>query len=78
MVGHLAWKIRELTLTIRVVSFDMTSCSTRSGKSIEHNQMQRLLSDLKAHPLAWAFLIPVNADEVPDYYGVIKRPMGPY
>lgn len=40
--------------------------------------MRRLLSDLKAHPLAWAFLNPVNADEVPDYYGVIKRPMGLY
>lgn len=40
--------------------------------------MQRFLSDLKAHPLAWAFLNPVNADEVPDYYGVIKRPMGLY
>ncbi|KAG1771761.1 Bromodomain-containing protein [Suillus occidentalis] len=53
----------------------VTSCSTRSGKSAEHTQMQRLLSDLKAHPLAWAFLTPVNADEVPDYYGVIKRPM---
>ncbi|KAG2150897.1 hypothetical protein DEU56DRAFT_778957 [Suillus clintonianus] len=49
--------------------------STRSGKSAEHTQIQRLLSDLKAHPLAWAFLNPVNADEVPDYYGVIKRPM---
>jgi histone acetyltransferase len=49
--------------------------TTRSGKSAEHTQMQRLLSDLKAHPLAWAFLNPVNADEVPDYYGVIKRPM---
>ncbi|KAG2055785.1 hypothetical protein BDR06DRAFT_953620 [Suillus hirtellus] len=49
--------------------------STRSGKSAEHTQMQRFLSDLKAHPLAWAFLNPVNADEVPDYYGVIKRPM---
>jgi histone acetyltransferase len=52
--------------------------STRSGKSAEHTQMLRLLSELKAHPLAWAFLNPVNADEVPDYYGVIKRPMGPY
>lgn len=38
--------------------------------------MERLLSDLGQHPLAWAFLQPVNGDEVPDYYEVIKEPMG--
>ena len=38
--------------------------------------MQRLLSDLQGHPQAWAFLQPVNGDEVEDYYDVIKRPMG--
>jgi hypothetical protein len=45
-------------------------------KSAEHAFMERLLSDLQQHPLAWAFLQPVNADEVPDYYDNIKRPMG--
>ena len=38
--------------------------------------MERLLSDLQQHPLSWAFLQPVNAEEVPDYYEVIKDPMG--
>jgi len=38
--------------------------------------MERLLSDLEQHPLSWAFLQPVNAEEVPDYYDVIKEPMG--
>ena len=38
--------------------------------------MQRLLSDLQGHPQAWAFLQPVNGNEVEDYYDVIKRPMG--
>ena len=38
--------------------------------------MQRLLSDLQGHPQAWAFLQPVNGEEVEDYYDVIKRPMG--
>jgi hypothetical protein len=38
--------------------------------------MQRLLSDLQQHPQAWAFLQPVNGEEVEDYYDVIKRPMG--
>jgi len=37
--------------------------------------MERLLSDLQQHPLSWAFLQPVNGEEVPDYYEVIKDPM---
>lgn len=38
--------------------------------------MEKLLSELQAHTLSFAFLKPVNADEVPDYYDVIKEPMG--
>lgn len=38
--------------------------------------MRRILTELQAHPLAWAFLQPVNGDEVADYYNVIKQPMG--
>ena len=45
-------------------------------KSPERNIMERLLSDLQQHALSWAFLQPVNAEEVPDYYEVIKEPMG--
>ena len=26
--------------------------------------------------MAWPFLEPVDPDEVPDYYNVIKEPMG--
>jgi len=45
-------------------------------KSPERNIMERLLSDLRQHPLSWAFLQPVNGEEVPDYYEVIREPMG--
>jgi len=38
-------------------------------------KMQRMLSELQGHNDAWAFLQPVNRDEVPDYYDVIKHPM---
>lgn len=38
--------------------------------------MARLLSDLQGHALAWAFLRPVNKEDVVDYYDVIKKPMG--
>ncbi|KAI0930495.1 hypothetical protein AcV5_007186 [Taiwanofungus camphoratus] len=49
-----------------------------TGKSAEHTTMEKLLSDLQGHTLAWPFQSPVNADEVTDYYDVIKKPMGMY
>lgn len=49
-----------------------------TGKSIEQSNMERLLGDLQIHPVAWAFLHPVNGDDVPDYYEVIKKPMGKF
>jgi len=38
--------------------------------------MQQLLAALQSHPQAWAFLQPVNGEDVTDYYQVIKKPMG--
>ena len=35
-----------------------------------------LLNQIKAHKSSWPFLEPVNARDVPDYYKVIKEPMG--
>jgi len=32
--------------------------------------MQKLLTDLQAHPSAWPFMKPVNKEEVQDYYEV--------
>ncbi|KAJ7072172.1 hypothetical protein C8F01DRAFT_1205804 [Mycena amicta] len=37
--------------------------------------MQKTLKELKEHSAAWAFLQPVNGNEVIDYYDVIKEPM---
>ena len=31
---------------------------------------------LQAHKMAWPFLDPVDEKEVPDYYSIIKEPMG--
>ncbi|KAL0956426.1 hypothetical protein HGRIS_002574 [Hohenbuehelia grisea] len=44
-------------------------------KNAEQNYMERLLRDLKGHSNAWPFMVPVNAEEVPEYYEVIKNPM---
>jgi len=38
--------------------------------------MEKLINELTAHPRAWPFLKPVNEKEVPDYYQIIKHPMG--
>lgn len=48
------------------------------AKSPLYAAMRRILVELQNHPLAWAFLQPVKADEVPDYYNVIKHPMGAF
>ena len=45
-------------------------------KSAERSAMEKLLSDLQGHALAWPFLQPVNADDVADYYEYITHPMG--
>ncbi|KAF8441598.1 Bromodomain-containing protein [Boletus edulis BED1] len=53
----------------------MSTCPRSTPQSAEHNFMHRLLGDMKAHPNAWPFLVPVNREEVIDYYEVVKRPM---
>ncbi|THV02412.1 Bromodomain-containing protein [Dendrothele bispora CBS 962.96] len=44
-------------------------------KSPDRLFMERLLRELKNHNQAWPFLLPVNAEEVPDYHTVIETPM---
>lgn len=46
------------------------------AKSPLYSAMRRILVELQNHPVAWAFLHPVKAEEVPDYYSVISNPMG--
>ena len=36
--------------------------------------MKKIITELQEHPQAWPFLVPVAG--VPDYYNVIKEPMG--
>lgn len=40
-----------------------------------YSQLLHLLNDMQNHQSAWPFLIPVNKDDVHDYYDVIKEPM---
>jgi len=54
---------------------DQNEATRSQHKDPERSIMERLLDDLKQHSVAWAFRQPVNAEDVPDYYEVIKEPM---
>ncbi|KAG5853753.1 hypothetical protein ANANG_G00029660 [Anguilla anguilla] len=43
----------------------------------DYEGLRRILRSLQAHKMAWPFLEPVDPNDAPDYYGVIKEPMGP-
>lgn len=47
-----------------------------NARSPEHSAMEKLLTELQGHTLAFAFQKPVDKKEVLDYYDVIKEPMG--
>lgn len=54
---------------------DMDELARQPRHGPNYNQLLHLLNDLQNHSAAWPFLQPVNKDEVPDYYDVIKDPM---
>jgi histone acetyltransferase len=37
--------------------------------------LQHILNAIKNHESAWPFQDPVNPEDVPDYYDIIKEPM---
>ncbi|KAJ7703031.1 hypothetical protein B0H17DRAFT_1157163 [Mycena rosella] len=45
------------------------------SRSSDQYFMEKTMKELKEHSAAWAFQFPVNAEEVVDYYDVIKEPM---
>ncbi|KAK4129365.1 histone acetyltransferase-like protein [Parathielavia appendiculata] len=54
---------------------DMDELARQPRHGPNYNQLLHLLNDLQNHPSSWPFLVPVNKDEVLDYYDVIKEPM---
>lgn len=54
---------------------EMDKLAQKPKRGPHYNYMVTLLSELTNHPLAWPFAVPVNKDEVGDYYDVIKEPM---
>lgn len=53
----------------------MDELARRPKRGPHHSAMRQILSELGNHASAWPFQNPVSADDVPDYYDVIKNPM---
>ncbi|XP_053712587.1 nucleosome-remodeling factor subunit BPTF-like isoform X1 [Synchiropus splendidus] len=51
----------------------MTVFTPLTEKDLEG--LKRILRSLQAHKMAWPFLEPVDTNDAPDYYKVIKEPM---
>ncbi|OWB63687.1 hypothetical protein B5S29_g4688 [[Candida] boidinii] len=54
---------------------EMDQLAQKPKRSPHHGVMFNLLTDMQNHPSSWPFVNPVNKEEVPDYYEVIKEPM---
>jgi histone acetyltransferase len=54
---------------------EMDELARRPKRGPHFALMQHLLSEMQNNAAAWPFLQPVNREEVPDYYEVIKEPM---
>lgn len=54
---------------------DMDELARQPRHGPNYNQLLHLLNDLQNHNSSWPFLVPVDRDEVADYYEVIKEPM---
>ncbi|BGP41000.1 histone acetyltransferase [Rhodotorula kratochvilovae] len=54
---------------------ELDELTRRPKRGPQFAVMKKLLTLLIDHPSSWAFANPVNAQEVTDYYDVIKEPM---
>ena len=56
-------------------SEEMDILAQKPKRGPHYNFMVTLFAEMSNHPSAWPFAVPVNKEEVPDYYEVIKEPM---
>ncbi|OTB00739.1 hypothetical protein M426DRAFT_15225 [Hypoxylon sp. CI-4A] len=54
---------------------DMDKLSREPRRSAAFNQLRRFLQQIQNHNRAWPFQKPVDEEDAPDYYAVIKTPM---
>ncbi|KAJ2083896.1 histone acetyltransferase [Coemansia sp. RSA 988] len=54
---------------------EMDEISRRHARSKLNTWQITVVSEMLVHPSAWPFQKPVDSQEVPDYYNVVKEPM---
>ncbi|XP_022221729.2 nucleosome-remodeling factor subunit NURF301 isoform X3 [Drosophila obscura] len=54
---------------------DANALNMKPLTSNETNELKDLIKQIQLHKSAWPFMEPVDPDEAPDYYKVIKEPM---
>ncbi|KAJ2637770.1 histone acetyltransferase [Coemansia sp. RSA 1286] len=54
---------------------EMDEISRRLARSKLNTWQINVVSEMLVHPSAWPFQKPVDQNEVPDYYAVVKEPM---
>ena len=60
----------------RKTSFDeLKEMSFEKDLDKLYSVLKNIYNQLKSHPSSWPFLKPVSANDVPDYYEVVKNPM---
>ena len=64
---------KRATREKRPSSFD--ELDSRSKQNEGYRKIYKIFKTLKQHPLAGPFLHPVDANQVPDYYQIIKDPI---
>ncbi|XP_065053694.1 histone acetyltransferase KAT2A-like isoform X1 [Rhopilema esculentum] len=58
-----------------ILSLDTVPKADETGKEKLQKTLRDVLTAVKNHASAWPFLKPVDKNEVPDYYDIIKYPM---
>lgn len=70
-MGHKEYEeLKKLIKQIQVIVYSTTI------QSFQHFSEQFSSVDLQSHKSAWPFMEPVDQNEAPDYYVLIKDPMG--
>lgn len=68
-------RIKVATQFIKI-TFSNSNYRAHGNKKTNRSIMASITAELKKHAKSWPFRSPVNGDEVPDYYKIIKAPMG--
>ncbi|KAH8303808.1 hypothetical protein KR018_008184 [Drosophila ironensis] len=54
---------------------DANAANMKTLTSREIDELKSIIKQIQSHKSAWPFMEPVDPDEAPDYYKVIKEPM---